>query len=180
LLPAKPKSPTAGDAPPRSRFRVIGLDSRRRVWPHDDYRPLISRTWPDMDVGPPPASPSRARLLHDARLPPSPPRAHGALPNGAATSRVLAGGEARSRPRRCTDSASRRGARSSRACDAAAPMRRVRLASAPSVSCNGSARRSTPTLTCTAALPTGCSASSLPARCISTPPLISPTRSAQA
>lgn len=141
LLPAKPKSPTAGDAPPRSRFRVIGLDSRRRVWPHDDYRPLISRTWPDMDVGPPPASPSRARLLHDARLPPSPPRAHGALPNGAATSRVLAGGEARSRPRRCTDSASRRGARSR---------------------------------------PTGCSASSLPARCISTPPLISPTRSAQA
>jgi hypothetical protein len=107
-LPAKPKSPTAGDAPPRSRFRVIGLDLRRRVWPDDDYRPLIRCTWPDRDVGPPLASPSRARLLHDARLPPSPPRAHSALPNGAAASRVLAGGEARSRPRRCIDPPSRR------------------------------------------------------------------------
>jgi hypothetical protein len=31
---------------------MIGLDSRRRVSPDDDYRPLIRRTWPDRDVGP--------------------------------------------------------------------------------------------------------------------------------
>lgn len=53
LLYAKPKSPTADDAPPRSRFHLIGLDSRHRVSPDDNYRPLIRRTWPDRDVGPP-------------------------------------------------------------------------------------------------------------------------------